>query len=77
MPTRVVDVRVETAEENIRVLESKKLHEHYVALSHCWGEVQPLILTRASYSQLIRGVPLISLTQTFQVAISITRSLGI
>lgn len=49
----------------------------YMTLSHRWGSVDHMMLTKDTYAQLVEGVPLSTLPQVFQDAISVCRHLGI
>ncbi|KAF4122553.1 Heterokaryon incompatibility protein (HET) [Geosmithia morbida] len=51
--------------------------EPYIALSHCWGETQHLTSTRESLDQRKKGIPMSSMSRTFQDAVVISRKLGI
>lgn len=75
LPTRVLDVQ--RATENIYLVQNPSDTANYVALSHCWGTRERLILTKESVEQLQTGVSTKSLPKTFQDAISITQKLGI
>jgi hypothetical protein len=43
----------------------------YVALSHCWGKLQPLTLTATTKERFYSGVPVRALTRIFQDAVSV------
>jgi hypothetical protein len=47
-----------------------------MTLSHCWGSVKFLTLTAETLEQLLAGLPLSSLPQTFQDAVKVSRRLG-
>ncbi|KAK1758983.1 heterokaryon incompatibility protein-domain-containing protein [Echria macrotheca] len=49
----------------------------YIALSHCWGKSRPLVTTTATLAERMQGIPMHSLPQTFQDAVTITRELGL
>ncbi len=47
-----------------------------MTLSHCWGRVNHLTLTKATYADLRSGIPLTRLRRLFQDAIYCARNLG-
>ncbi|KAL8848827.1 MAG: hypothetical protein Q9221_006166 [Calogaya cf. arnoldii] len=49
----------------------------YCTLSHCWGQTQPLKLTRDSYEGFEENIPFELLPKTFADAIHITLNLGV
>jgi hypothetical protein len=49
----------------------------YCTLSHCWGRGQFLNLTTETIDELERGIPVSSLSRTFQDAIVVTKELGV
>ncbi|KAI1052698.1 hypothetical protein LB507_009800 [Fusarium sp. FIESC RH6] len=49
----------------------------YAALSHCWGSVQPLILSTGNKHQLEDGLPLEAFPKTFQDALWVVQQLEI
>lgn len=77
-PTRVLDV------DNfdlgtIRLLETSAhpLHGSYMTLSHSWGGIQILSLSRDNIDDFKRGISVTKLPQTFVDAIAVVRALGI
>ncbi|WAO92641.1 HET domain-containing protein [Fusarium falciforme] len=49
----------------------------YAALSHCWGDIQPLKLLQNNLHTLVHGIPLGDLPKSFQDAVHTVRMLGI
>lgn len=49
----------------------------YCTLSHCWGQMQPLKLTRKSHESFEENIPFDILPKTFADAVRITLNLGI
>ncbi|KAK6843408.1 hypothetical protein PG987_004268 [Apiospora arundinis] len=49
----------------------------YAALSHCWGDIQPLRLLQSNLQTFLRGIPFAELPKTFQDAIHTIRRLRI
>jgi hypothetical protein len=78
LPTRLICVGT-MGGPLVRLCESAKLvrETSYAALSHCWGSVQPLTLTRSSAQQLYDGVTQDELPLTFQHAVAVTRRFGV
>jgi hypothetical protein len=79
LPTRVLDISPSYEESAIRLIESRGLRAHYVALSHCWGppEKRPLSTTKATLHQHLAGIQLSQLPKTFQDAVCIARSVNL
>ncbi|OLN81982.1 Interleukin-1 receptor-associated kinase 4 [Colletotrichum chlorophyti] len=76
MPTRLVKVT-----EPMQLLDSSRIEPcQYIALSHCWGQLQKherFCLSRSNYSQLRERIDFDRLPKTFKDAIVVTRGLGI
>lgn len=78
LPTRILDVGLgdETADPVLLVSQGKRAR--YACLSYCWGqERQPVVLANNTLSSLCQGIPLGTLLQTIQDAITTTRRLGL
>ncbi|KAF2096285.1 HET-domain-containing protein [Rhizodiscina lignyota] len=75
LPTRVL--RVGDDHNHPYLYESQGESIKYIALSHCWGGVSPLITTKATLDQRKQAIPYFSLPKTFQDAVCITRKLGV
>src|SRR4051794_34111182 len=74
LPTRILEIRASGVE--VRVLVSDGMTGDYVALSHCWGRVQPTTLNRDTMNWLMTGVKTNTLPQSFQDAVWVTHQLG-
>ncbi|KUJ23570.1 HET-domain-containing protein [Mollisia scopiformis] len=65
----------------VRVCTSKSLDSQeppaYATLSHCWGSLKILQLTKENHPLLVQGIPHAALCRTFQDAIQITLALGL
>jgi hypothetical protein len=65
----------------VRLCETSGLpmndEKRYVALSHCWGGLEFLTLTRDNYSALRKEIPVDRLTKTFKDAVDLARGLEI
>ncbi|KUJ24682.1 HET-domain-containing protein [Mollisia scopiformis] len=72
-PTRVVDV----SGSSPRLVIGDGIDAPYITLSHCWGNVQPLITTRETLDDRLEEITFQSLPELFQDAVFITRQLGI
>ena len=59
---------VESAE-----LRSLRSHSRYLALSHCWGGIAPVVLTSNNKDTLKAGIKLSELPKTFQHAVALAR----
>jgi hypothetical protein len=78
LPTRMIDIG-RIGDSIVRLIETD---DHagetpYIALSHCWGNSQPLQLTRTNAPRLKAGIPSTELPKTFQDAIHVTRKMDI
>ncbi|KAG4441659.1 hypothetical protein IFR05_002866 [Cadophora sp. M221] len=79
LPTRLLDVGPGPNVEP-RLVETTGYPEgQWVALSHCWGEVQshPLKTTRNKLAERLAGIPLSSMPKSFIDAIAVTKALGL
>lgn len=79
LPTRVIDVGSANAGEP-RLVESRGLHDNYVALSYCWGDpqVHPRMRTlKTNYDDHMRCIKYSSMPRTIQDAVTICRKLGV
>lgn len=80
LPTRVLDVEPGPGRhDNIRVHETCGEIGRYVALSYCWGGLQPVLLETHVYEQMTSpaGIELRQLPQTIRDAVRVTRELGL
>lgn len=73
LPTRVVDVSDPT---NVKLIEASGMTGRYLCLSHCWGEHQPLRTLTSNYVDHLSSIPWSQIPETFQDAITLTRTLG-
>lgn len=79
LPTRVIDVGDANSTEP-RLVESRSLHDNYVALSYCWGdpEIHPRMRTlKTNYDDHMRCIEYSSMPRTIQDAVTICRKLGV
>lgn len=79
LPTRTIDVGGDGANPRLVVSVSSQ-RGRYVALSHCWGGIQPTQTKRGDGSldrYFRQGIPMHELPKTFHDAVIITRKLGI
>lgn len=79
LPTRVIDVGDANSSEP-RLVESRGLHDNYVALSYCWGDpqVHPRMRTlKTNYDDHMRCIEYSSMPRTIQDAVTICRKLGV
>jgi hypothetical protein len=81
VPTRLVDVfpnGKSNSDSHWSIVDGKKetVVKGYLTLSHCWGKVENLKLTKDNVSQLQAGLPDSSLPPKYKDAVAITRTLG-
>jgi len=76
MPTRVIDVGPADGGQAPHLHISERTFGTYVALSHCWGSSRPLMTTKNTIDQHLRGLDMDQLPLTFKDAILATRNLG-
>lgn len=77
LPTRVLDVGLESASGQVRLLESGGKRGRWIALSHCWGLTRFLRTTTENIDSLKNAIDVPTLPQTFQDAIALSRRLQI
>jgi hypothetical protein len=78
LPTRVLDVGDGSSTDRIRLFEPGDItHERYIALSHCWGELQLPTTTTANISQRKTSINFKELSKTFQDAVVVTRTMAV
>jgi hypothetical protein len=77
LPTRLLELGTPTPGHiRLRKTSESDLKGPYMTLSHCWGSAKFLTLTAETLEQLLTGLPLSSLPQTFQDAVKVSRRLG-
>jgi hypothetical protein len=77
-PSRLIDVgESEDTLVFLREMQNWSNRDMYICLSHCWGQKQPLMLTKESKPILQDGMQVSTLPRTFQDAIFVTRLLGV
>ncbi|OCK73973.1 HET-domain-containing protein [Lepidopterella palustris CBS 459.81] len=76
LPTRVLCVGDETCEPYL--YETRREEAPYIALSHCWGDIQNIHLTTttANLKDRMASIPMATLPKTFSDAMLVTRELG-
>ncbi|KAK0661650.1 heterokaryon incompatibility protein-domain-containing protein [Cercophora samala] len=74
-PKRLVDVGDGLSSPRL-VLSTPGSTGQYVALSHSWGNYQPLKTEEATLADRLREIPISSMPLTFQHAAIVTRKLG-
>jgi hypothetical protein len=63
-------------EQSVKLIDSRGEEADYICLSHCWGLAQIITTTKATLNERKRGIPWGLLSNTFQDAIVMTRTLG-
>jgi hypothetical protein len=78
LPTRLLDVGCADASV-IQLVETGDYPRDtsYCALSHCWGDSQPLRLTRTTATSLKTGIQLTELPKTFRDTIYVARKMQV
>ncbi|KAK4175462.1 putative heterokaryon incompatibility protein [Triangularia setosa] len=78
LPKRVLDVSPPGEHGELRLYEtSKGAKGRYIALSHRWGQTQPLTTTKKAIGNWRQTIPWADVPQAFRDAITVTRKLGI
>lgn len=78
LPTRLVDVGPSDGSQNPKLVIPSRGDRavEYLTLSHCWGGADIYKLTSDTFSTLLSGLSLETLSKTFKDAIFITRCPG-
>lgn len=76
LPRRVIAFDIEDYANTVRIRESDGQRARYVALSHCWGDREPLTTTSANLDKHKQCIPWHSLPRLFQDTIHICAELG-
>ncbi len=78
LPTRVIHVGCPDQRRPPRLVETRGMRAHYIALSHCWGApaFHPPMTTKLTLSDHLIGIQWVLFPRTFQDAITATRRLG-
>jgi hypothetical protein len=76
LPTRLLDVGHEQLPD-VKLVDREQISQgsSYVTLSHCWGQVTPLKLTKSSVSTLRCGIVDDDLPKTFRDAVLVVRKM--
>ncbi|KAH5279393.1 hypothetical protein HBI23_050860 [Parastagonospora nodorum] len=74
LPKRVVDVGSDN--NSVRLIEPNGLEQNYICLSHCWGLEQIITTTMTNLDDHKQSISWKGLSNTFQDAITLTRTLG-
>ena len=79
LPKRVIDVLPPLGHEYVCLIEARGSHDHYAALSHCWGpqNLRPLTITISTLQDRLRGIEIRNRPKSFQDAVSVARASGI
>src|SRR5436309_15100906 len=75
LPTRVIDLGVVNHVTKDMVYLREPIPEdkdHYIALSHCWGEHRIIRTLKHNLGEMKKGIRVDSLPRTFQDAILLT-----
>lgn len=75
LPTRVL--KVGRKPEDIRLLDGRNSHGHYICLSYCWGSVQPLTTTVANLGNHLTSIPWGTLPRLYKDTVRLAWRFGI
>ncbi|CAG8975800.1 hypothetical protein HYALB_00008241 [Hymenoscyphus albidus] len=75
LPSRILELGAPGETHDVRLKVNAGISERYATLSHCWGESQPLKLTRSTFEEFRTGIAFESLPRTFQDAVTAAQSL--
>lgn len=77
LPSRLLHIKQSARDVQVRLTLHSEIpgHSYYIALSHCWGGVQPLQLTSESMNGLRHGIDMYELPKTFYDAVRVTMAL--
>lgn len=79
-PTRLIDVGT-SAKEPIRLIQTNQNEQYrYIALSHCWGQMeenQRFCTYQNNLVQRMANIPYNQMPATFRDAVRVTRALGV
>lgn len=78
-PSRLLEIDSTASLSKIKLVEGEEIPQkaRYMTLSHCWGTVRPLVLSKATWKQFRDSVPVSELPRTFQDAVTITERLHV
>lgn len=76
-PSRLIDVGDANGARPPHLWSPGTAFVPYITLSHRWGISEQIMLTKATLSDMTKRIDLANLSQTYQDAIAITRSLGL
>ncbi|KAH7061953.1 heterokaryon incompatibility protein-domain-containing protein [Paraphoma chrysanthemicola] len=75
LPTRIIEIQ---APDRIRLVATDEFQQgRYACLSHCWGGIEILRTTKATYLDFQRTIPWCGLPPTFKHAIEVTWHAGL
>ncbi|KAH7044518.1 heterokaryon incompatibility protein-domain-containing protein [Macrophomina phaseolina] len=80
-PKRLLRITTNENGRSLRLQQTTRFEKlagkKYAALSYCWGSYRRIMLTEATFSSMLLGVPLLELPKTYQDAVTICIHLGI
>ncbi|KAH6664626.1 heterokaryon incompatibility protein-domain-containing protein [Halenospora varia] len=76
LPKRVLSIG-STSKDAIKLVEPSGIQAAYIALSHCWGGLQPIKTISSSLAEMQANIEWNDLSRVFQDAITVARRLGI
>lgn len=78
LPSRLIDIGHSGMNDHLRLCTTDiPLDAQYATLSHCWGQLDFVKLSRANLASFRQSIPYQELPKTFQETITITRQFGL
>jgi hypothetical protein len=77
LPTRVLEISGSHEKPSVRIVETIGQRADYCALSHCWGQKQPIRTTSDNFHKHLTDVPFESLPKTFRDAVYLAQGINI
>lgn len=76
-PSRLLYLGRDALKPRLWLIQESDMYPRYATLSHCWGDSQPLKLTKSTFTAMIEGIDIEQLSKTYRDAMETTRRLGL
>lgn len=79
-PRRLIDIGdpyQTVSQQSIRLVENIEDHVRYIALSHCWGDIQTFTTNTGTLADRLAGISWDELPKTYQDTVTVARRLGV
>lgn len=77
LPTRLIEIGQSNADLRLSIINTDVTPSlPYVTLSHCWGQLEILKLSRSNFASMQVSIPYLDLPQTFKDAVKVARQLA-